>query len=331
MTIQMTVIGLNQIGVSIGLALKAGNHTITRVGSDEDILIEGKAQKLGAFDKMVHNLPSAVENADIVVLCLPVDEIRKTLEAIAPALKPGAVVLDTSVLKTAVLNWAEGVLPEERHLLAFTPTINPEFIQETTHGYENARADLFQKSVFLIGSTEKTHPDAVKLAADFSTLLGAKPYFSDPVEAEGLTALVHHLPQISAVALFRAIAAQPGWREGRKIAGPAFINTLTTLESLDERKEYGQAMLLNSENTLRVIDGLVEELHKMRSMISSQDAEALKAYIQEAVDGRTLWLNKRQTHDWEYVSTPEMPTSGQWLGKLVGMGVKLKDLDRPKK
>ena len=331
MTVQMTVIGLNQIGVSIGLALKAGNHAITRVGSDEDILIEGKAQKLGAFDKMVHNLPSAVENADIVVLCLPVDEIRKTLEAIAPALKPGAVVLDTSVLKTAVLNWAEGVLPEERHLLAFTPTINPEYIQETTHGYENARADLFQKSVFLIGSTEKTHPDAVKLAADFSTLLGAKPYFSDPVEAEGLTALVHHLPQISAVALFRAIAAQPGWREGRKIAGPAFINTLATLESLDERKEYGQAMLLNSENMLRVIDGLVEELHKMRGMISSQDAEALKAYIQEAVDGRTLWLNKRQTHDWEYVSTPEMPTSGQWLGKLVGMGVKLKDLDRPKK
>ena len=330
MSVQCTVIGLNQIGVSIGLALKAGNHPLTRVGSDEDILTEGKARKLGAFDRIVHNLLSAVENADIVVLCLPVDEIQKTLEAIAPALKPGAVVLDTSPLKTAVMNWADVVLPEDRHLLAFTPTINPEYIEEKLHGVENAHADFFQKSVFLIGSTEKTHPDAVRLAADFSTLLGAKPYFSDLVEAEGLTALVHHLPQVSAATLYRAIQAQPGWREGRKIAGPAFINTLSSLESLDERKEFGQAMLLNSQNTVRLIDSLIEELHIMRNMISSQDAEALQAYIKEAVDGRTLWLKKRQTHDWEHVSTPRIPTSGQWLGKLIGFGGKLKDLDKPK-
>jgi len=330
MSVQCTVIGLNQIGVSIGLALKAGNHPLTRVGSDEDILTEGKARKLGAFDRIVHNLLSAVENADIVVLCLPVDEIQKTLEAIAPALKPGAVVLDTSPLKTAVMNWADVVLPEDRHLLAFTPTINPEYIEEKLHGVENAHADFFQKSVFLIGSTEKTHPDAVRLAVDFSTLLGAKPYFSDLVEAEGLTALVHHLPQVSAVTLYRAIQAQPGWREGRKIAGSAFINTLSSLESLDERKEFGQAMLLNSQNTVRVIDGLIEELHNMRDMISSQDAEALQAYIKEAVDGRMLWLKKRQTHDWEHVSAPGIPTTGQWLGKLIGFGGKLKDLDKPK-
>ena len=163
-------------------------------------------------------------------------------------------------------------------------------------GIENASADLFKNSVFLIGASEKTHPDAVKLAADFSTLLGAKPYFSDLLEAEGLTALVHHLPQLTAVALYRAIEGQPGWVEARKIGGRPLINALSPLEHLDEHKEFGQAILLNSENTVRVIDNLVDELKKMREMVASQDAEALKAYMEGAVEGRILWVKKRQTH-----------------------------------
>ncbi|HWR65325.1 MAG TPA: prephenate dehydrogenase [Bellilinea sp.] len=331
MTVQLTVIGLNQIGVSIGLALKAGEHPIERIGSDADLLAERKALKLGAFDQVVHNLPAAVENADIVVLCLPVDEVRKILEAISTALKPGAVVLETSVLKTATMNWAEGLLPEDRHLLSFTPTLNPDYLDERLHGDEEAHADLFKKSVFLIGASEKNHPDAVRLAADFSTLLGAKPYFADLVEAEGLTALVHHLPQISAVALYRAIEGQPGWREARKIGGRPFVNALSPLENLDEHKEFGQALLHNSENTVRVIDNLVDELKKMREMVHSQDAEALKAYMEGAVEGRIDWVKKRQTLDWEHMPRPELPTTGQWLGKLVGLGGKLKDFDKPKK
>lgn len=331
MTVQLAVIGLNQIGISMGLALKAGEHPIERVGNDADLLTERKALKAGAFDQVVHNLPAAVENADIVVLCLPVDEVRKTLEAISTALKPGAVVLETSVLQSAIINWAEDLLPEERHLLSFTPTLNPDYLAERLHGEEEAHADLFKKSVFLIGASEKTHPDAVRLAADFSTLLGAKPYFADLVEAEGLTALVHHLPQISAVALYHAIEEQPGWREARKIGGRPLVNALSPLENMDEHKEFGQALLHNSENTVRVIDNLVGELKKIRGMVHSQDAEALKAYMEGAVEGRINWVKKRQTLDWEHMPRPELPTTGQWLGKLVGLGGKLKDFDKPKK
>lgn len=331
MTVQLTVIGLNQIGLSMGLALKAGEYPIERTGSDADLLAERKALKLGAFDKVVHNLPAAVETADIVVLSLPVDEVRKTLEAISPALKSGAVVLETSVLKTAVMNWAENLLPEDRHLLSFTPTLNPDYLAQRSLGDEEAHADLFKKSVFLIGASEKTHPDAVKLAADFSTLLGAKPYFADLAEAEGLTALVHHLPQISAVALYRAVEGQPGWREARKIGGRSLMSALSPLENLDEHKEFGQALLHNSENTVRVIDNLVAELKKLREMVSSQDAEALKDYMEGAVEGRIDWVKKRQTLDWEHMPRPELPTTGQWLGKLVGLGGKLKDFDKPKK
>lgn len=331
MTIHLTVIGLNQIGASIGLAIKASSKPITCTGTDLDISNERKALKMGAFDRVVHNLHEAVESADIVVLCLPVDDVRKTLEVIAPSLKPGAVVLDTSALKSAAHNWAASIFTEDQHLVSFYPNLNPAYLEEREHDLDHAHADLFQKSVVMIGASEKTHPDAVRLATDFSTLLGARPYFSDLVEAEGLTALVHHLPQVSSVALFNAIESQPGWREGRKIAGSVFLDSLSPLENLDERKDFGLAFLMNSENTVRVIDAYIEELYRLREMIARQDAESLQKTIESAVDGRILWFNKRQTHDWEHVSSPEMPTSGQWLGKLFTGGRRLKDLDNPKK
>jgi len=212
MTIQVTVIGINQIGASIGLALKAGSHPITTVGNDMDLLYEQKALRMGAFDKVQHNLPDAVEQADIVVLCLAVDDVRRTLEVIAPLLKPGAVILDTSVLRSTVHNWAANLLQEDRHIVSFYPNLNSEYIEGREHDLEQAHPDLFQKGSFMIGASAETHPDAVKLAADFSALLGGKPYFADMTEGEGLTALMHHLPQISAAALYRAIEAQTGWR-----------------------------------------------------------------------------------------------------------------------
>ncbi|MHB8192317.1 MAG: prephenate dehydrogenase [Bellilinea sp.] len=331
MTVNLSVIGLNQIGVSIGLAIQAGSHPITRIGSDLDIGNERKALKMGAFDQVVHNLHEAVENADIVVLCLPVDDTRKTLEVIAQSLKPGAVVFDTSVLKSAAQNWAASIFSEDRHFISFYPNLNPAYLEERAHDLDNAHEDLFKKSIIMIGASDKTHPDAVKLAADFASLLGARPFFSDLAEAEGLTSLVHHLPQASAVALYHAIEGQSGWREGRKIAGTVFLEALSPLVHMDERKDFGQAMLLNSENTVRVIDAYIEELRRLREMIARQDAETLQKTIESAVDGRISWLHKRQTQDWEHVPTPQLPTSGQWLGKLFTGGSRLRDLDKPKK
>lgn len=332
MTIQISVIGLNQIGASIGLSIKAGGHAITLVGCDLDTDKEQKAHKLGAFDKTLHNLPAAVEDADVVVLALPADEVRKTLEVISRTLKPGAVVLDTSALKSAAQNWAESVLPEERYLISFYPTLNPDYLEEPERDLSHAHADLFKNSIVMIGATENTHPDAVKLAADLAKLLGAEPYFCDLAEAEGLTALVHHLPQVLAAALYHAVESQPGWIEGRKIAGSLFLNVLSPLAQMDERKELGQTLLLNSDNTVRVLDAYIAELQELRQMIARQDGETLQKTLEDAVDGRALWLNRRQTRDWDRAagrSKSKDASSGQWLSKLFGGG-RLRDLDDAK-
>lgn len=328
MTVQITIVGLNQIGASIGLAVKAAQASITLIGCDSDTKLEQRTLKLGAIDKVVHNLSSAVDTADVIVLCLPADEVRKTIALIAPVLKEGAVVLETSALKSAAIRWGTGSFPNDRHILIFAPALNPEYLNEAGRGLDHAHADLFHNSVILIGSTEKTDPDAVKLAADLSVLLGAKPYFSDPVEAEGLIALIHHLPQLSAIALTRVMDSQPGWREARKVASRPLASAFTPLLDLDERNNYGQALLLNSENNVRIIDELIAELTDLRDLIASQNADGLKDAIVKAVSGRDAWLKTRFSQEWEASEGIEMPKSGGLLGKLFGLGGKTKESDQ---
>ena len=71
MSVQITIVGLGQIGSSIGLALKAHGVGIHRVGHDKDPEAAKESQNMGAVDDIKYNLPASIREARIVVLALP--------------------------------------------------------------------------------------------------------------------------------------------------------------------------------------------------------------------------------------------------------------------
>ena len=180
MTVQITVIGLGQLGASIGLALN-GRENIRRVGHDREPAVMKKAKSLNAFDETVFNLPASVEKSDLVVLCLPLDQVEDTLKYIATDLREDAVVMDMSPLKSVVAAWFAKHVPAGRHYIGLVPTINPLMLMDTSHGIEAARADLFDKATIGIAAPPNARPEAVKLAEDLVRLLKK---------------LVRHTPQI---------------------------------------------------------------------------------------------------------------------------------------
>lgn len=325
MAIQITVLGLGQVGTSIGLALAAHKDQVLRVGSDSLPLAERAASRLNAFDQIKHNLPAAVENADVVVLACPVDEIRRTLEIIAPELKAGAVVIDTSPLNVKVMEWAEELLPPERYFISMLPTLNPAYLESLVEGPEAAHDDLFKNGLMVITNPPSTGSDALKLAADLAVLLGGTPYFGDAWEMDGLLAASHMLPKLLAAALANAVTDQPGWNEGRRLAGRPFAFATGPVLDLDEVKSFGQAALENRENTLRVLDNLLAELETLRDALSGQDAEALAKWIEHAQKNRQEWWAQRKLANWGAPARTEpLPTSGEVLGRLIGLGKKKK-------
>lgn len=321
MTVQITIIGMGQIGTSIGLALAKHTDLVRRVGHDKEIGIARKAEKMGALDKVEINIPNAVENADIVVLSLPLDQIKEMLEIIAPNLKPDSVVMDTAPVKEVVSAWTQELLPENRFYVGLTPVLNPAYLQEHDSGVEAARTDMFENGMVAVVSPPGTASEAIKLATDFISLLNSEHLFVDPVELDSLMAATHILPQLISAALLNITVDQPGWREGRKLAGRAYAEVTGPSVLLGEPDTIANSALLTQEHVVRVIDSLIATLHHMRADINEQNHKALLESLKRARTGREGWWRERWTAHWsaeETAPSVEMPTAKDIMGRLVG-------------
>jgi len=321
MAVQITIIGMGQIGTSIGLALSNHTDLVKRVGHDKEIGIARQAEKMGALDRVDINIPHAVEDADIVVLSLPLDQIQEMLKIIAPYLREDAVVMDTAPVKSGITTWAQELLPAGRHYVGLTPMLNPIYLNEHDSGVEAARADLFRNGLFAIVSPPGTPSEAIKLATDFVHLLDCEHLFVDMVEVDSLMAAVHILPQLISAALLNSTVDQPGWHEARKFAGRAYAQVTGPCVYLGQPEAIGSAAMLTSEHTVRVIDNLMNLLYKMRSDIYDQNEGSLNAQLMLARNGREGWWRQRWAAHWSAEDTApsvEMPTAKEVMGRMIG-------------
>jgi len=298
MAVQITIIGLGQIGTSIGLALGGQKSALKRVGHDKKTEKEKSALEKGAVDETKHNLPSAVRDANIVMLCLPVSQVRETLESIAPDLREGAVVIDTSPVKNTVAAWAKELIPHGRHYVGLMPAVNPEALHDTRFGQDAARADLFHKGVMVIDAPYGTPGEVVQLASDLAGLLGANVLLADMAESDGLVAWMHLLPQLVAAALLNTTVDQPGWQEARKLGGRAYAAVTAGLAYQDEIDSLRIAALQNRANTVYVLDVMLAALRGLRDDIEKGDEDGIATRLEQALEGRNRWMRDRLLADW---------------------------------
>ena len=322
MTVQVTIIGLGQIGSSIGLALAKHSELVTRVGHDKDIGQANRAKQMGALDRVDINIPHSVEEAGLVILALPLDQVRETLTAMAQELKEDVVVMDMSPVKQVTLEWAKELLPPKRHFIGMTPALNPDHLPSLEGGIGAAHADLFQNGLFAIVSPPGVPSEAIKLAADFSRLLGAEHLFVDPMEVDSLMASTHLLPQLVATTLVNLTVDQPGWLEARKLAGRAYVAAASQAAELDEPAALAAAAANNRENVTRVLDNLIFALQQLRSQVHAQDEVALRQQAERARDGYLRWWKQRSSANWMVAANApavELPTAKDVFGRMFGL------------
>ena len=321
MTVKIAIIGLGQIGASIGLALARHKDQVTTIGYDSVGEVNRKAIKMGAVEKIGHGLYASVEKADMVILALPLDQVHETLQAMAQDVREEAVVIDTAPVKLAVAAWAEEFLPPKRHYVGLTLAPNPLLLDETGTGVYSARADLFQNGLVAITAPPGTVGEAIKLAASFVTLLGARAYFADLDEVDGIMATIHTLPALAAAAMAETVIGQPGWSDIRKFTGRPFVSAMRQLDG-EEAPALAEAAQKNRVNTVRVLDEYIAALQALRVEIDKEDKNSLQLRLKGVLNERTQWQRGRGEGSWQSSNSlkQEMPTFNDiWIGQL-GLG-----------
>lgn len=285
---QITIIGLGLIGTSLGLALQTIRSNFKIVGHDRELSVAREAAKLGAIDHAEWNLISAIENADLIFLAIPVAGIRDTFEAIADDLKQGALVTDTASTKQQVMAWAAELLPDHVSFVGGDP-----IIKRVGHGQADASADLFQGAAYCLMPAMNADEQSVRVLIQLVSALGAEPFFIDAAEHDGLMAGMAHLPFVLSAAMVRAVAQGPSEADLKRMVGQEFRG-ITEFPSTDPAV-FSDVCMTNADNIIRWIDRLIAELRDWRDIIETQNGEQLETLFTDILETRARWMGEIET------------------------------------
>jgi prephenate dehydrogenase len=283
MSYRITIIGLGRTGEAIAAALKRTGVKMELVGHDKDHDAVRRAHKNGCVDRTEWNLLNACEGADLVVLAIPLAGIRDTLEAIGPELKAGCVVTDTASLKVPVLEWASQILPENIYFVGGHPILE---LDDSTV----SAPDLLSGITYCLCPATDTPQEALQSISNLVEAVGARAYFIDAAEHDGLIAAVGQMPALTAAALQLAVGASPCSREMQQVSGVDFTASTRSL-SVDPRNLAGLC-LENRANITRWLDVLLTQLAGVRELVSGGESEALEEIFMRAAETHSTWTNK---------------------------------------
>ncbi len=283
----ITLVGLNTLGLSMGLALKAASSEIPIVGHDPEPLRTKRAQELKAVDRTHWNLISACENADLVVLALPLGELEHTLRALGPELAEGTVLLDTQPATRRALALAAEILPPHLTLIGGHP-VAPRLTAQA-----QPSAELLREATFYLIASPQASAKALDLASTFAEALGAKPHYSDADEHDGIMAAALYAPALAALAALQVLQAPQGAAERAQASGPA----LSALAELCAPAADARSIEANADLLLPRLDALVDALRDLRVLLATGEAEALARAVKQARDTTEEWLRPPQNQD----------------------------------
>jgi len=206
--IQVGIIGVGLIGGSLGKALRrvkrsgARKYRVLGWGRSRSKL--RKAKSLGALDEYSLRPGDVLNNADIVVLCVPVQKIPLLAEKVRPYLKPHAILTDVGSVKNNIVAALKGVL-RKRGDLSFVGG-HPLAGSEKT-GINFARPDLFQKAAVVLTS-DGAREKSVRTIRSMWEDAGAKVFLLKAARHDEFLALTSHLPHLLAFTLFSLVSGR---------------------------------------------------------------------------------------------------------------------------
>jgi prephenate dehydrogenase len=310
----VSIVGLERITGSIGLALQEGDLGLTVVGHDNSRSTISGARNLGIVNRTTGSLAKAASAADILIVNVPIADLERTLEVAGAEAREHTLIVDLSNMKGMGQKWADQYV-EQGHYVGAKPVLAADALTDGRFGIEASRADLFQNSVFCIMPSVKADPKAVDTAVNLGRILGAAPFFIDAFEYDSLMQGLEVVPGLVAAAILRAVTKSKGWRDMLRFAGLGFAQTTASLENPD----LARLSLNDKVASLRWIDAVLGELQEVRRWINDSDEERFSFIMEELMIEREQWLHERRENNW--IEDDSADTSGIGIaGQLMGFG-----------
>jgi cyclohexadieny/prephenate dehydrogenase len=193
---RVALIGLGLIGSSLGHVMKREGLAGHVAGSARSAKTCATALEIGFVDSASVDPVDAVTGADLIVICTPVGVIADVAAAIAPTLKPGAIVTDVGSVKMAVIRDVGPLLPEGVHLVPGHPVAGTEH-----SGPESGFPELFEGRYCILTPPPGADKRAVAAVSELWRRVGSDVELMDPKHHDRVLAITSHLPHLIAYSI----------------------------------------------------------------------------------------------------------------------------------
>ncbi|MGY5775331.1 prephenate/arogenate dehydrogenase family protein [Rhizobium sp. LEGMi135b] len=190
---RIALIGIGLIGSSIA-------HDIKRLGIAKEVVISTRspetlkrAEELKLGDRYTPSSAEAVDDADLVIVSVPVGASESVAKEIAAHLKPGAIVTDVGSTKASVIAQMQPHMPSNVHFIPGHPLAGTE-----KSGPDAGFPGLFKGRWCIFTPVQGTDEAAIKTLRGFWETLGSRVDEMDPEHHDKVLAIVSHLPHLIA-------------------------------------------------------------------------------------------------------------------------------------
>jgi len=280
---KIAIVGVGLLGGSLALAIRERKlaHTVQGYVRREASVLECEQVGLTKFATLI--LLDAVRDADLVIFCTPLAQMRELAVRMAPVLKPEAIVTDVGSVKGSVIAELEPIITKaDAHFIGAHPMAGGEKM-----GVLAARSDLFSKAVCVLTPTRKTSTPALLSLEKFWRALDTRLVTLTPQLHDELVARCSHLPHAVAAALANYVLDPDHPKEQPQLCANGFRDTTRIASGSPEM--WRDIALANREQLARAIGVFITDLQKLQGAVTKGDSEGIEKFFTIAKERRDEW------------------------------------------
>jgi prephenate dehydrogenase len=278
---KVTLIGVGLLGGSLGKAMRERSLAKSVVGFVRRESSIDECVRAGAVDSATRSLLEAVKDADLIVFCTPLGQMKELAQQMAPALRKDAIVTDVGSVKGSVTKELEPIVKKAGgHFVGSHPMAGSEKM-----GVGAARSDLFEGAICIV--TAKMASTWTRKVEDLWKAVGAKPLRLTAAQHDEFVSRSSHLPHIVAAELANYVLSPAHPKEQASVCATGFKDTTRIASGSPEM--WRDIAVANRDNLSRVLGVFIDDLREFQHALDSQNVAAIEEFFRHAKERRDSW------------------------------------------
>jgi len=274
---KILVVGLGLIGASLCRSLKKNQRSNKIYGYDVNKEVTEYALQNNFIDNIKQDLESGIKDSDLIIICVPVDQIAKILNTAKNFFNTEKVFTDTLSVKNLILDYLiKNKLEKSNNFILSHPMAGTE-----NFGIENSLEDLFVNATSMVCPLPFSKQESVETIKEFWKSNNCNIIEVDPYNHDKYLAAISHAPHAISFALSRKINDLDYIKEFPWINSKGSLSDMTRIANSDP-EAWANILKNNQNNLVDFIDEYLEELSNLKSIIKSDSASDLASYLKKS-------------------------------------------------